>query len=94
MYHPEEKNLWFFGGYDSAKIYNDLWKWDHDNGWEEIHPFSDYNRPGYYIEMDFNNINYPGSRFSPGYCIGYGSDGRDSLWLFGGYGYGDENSGK
>lgn len=92
LFHPKKNTLWLFGGNAGSIIYNDFW-YRRNNDWENVRPYDGNKLYGTYEEKGFNELNYPGARYSSNYCIHYGRGKNESIWIFGGYGY-DANDGK
>lgn len=86
-----DDNLWLFGGIGYAEsglggLLNDLWKFDGYN-WTWISGNKTTSINGAYgIKGISDENNYPGGRYEAVSWV----DSEDNLWLFGGYGY-DEN---
>jgi hypothetical protein len=79
-------NLWLFGGLAgrmSAKLFNDLWKFDGTN-WTWVSGDNKLHLRGVYGTKGIaNDMNKPGARNGGISWI----DSKGNLWLFGGYGY-------
>jgi hypothetical protein len=79
-------NLWLFGGQTgriSARLLNDLWKFDGTN-WTWVSGDSKANQRGDYGTKGVAaSTNKPGARYG---SISW-TDSKGNLWLFGGYGY-------
>jgi hypothetical protein len=79
-------NLWLFGGQTgriSARLLNDLWKFDGTN-WTWVSGDSTVNKPGGYGTKGIAaGTNKPGARYG---SISW-TDSTGNLWLFGGHGY-------
>ncbi|MBI5856094.1 MAG: T9SS type A sorting domain-containing protein [Sphingobacteriales bacterium] len=88
-------NLWLYGGYGfdetSSGILNDIWKYDPvTNNWTWIKGDSLVEQTGIYgVKGVAGAANKPGARYV---CTSW-KDNNDNLWLFGGYGYDEANSG-
>lgn len=88
-------NFWLFGGYgyDQSKqgILNDLWKFDpRTNNWTWMKGDKISDQKAEYGKQEIpNTLNRPGAR----YVSVSWSDVTGDLWLFGGYGYDEVNSG-
>lgn len=90
-------NLWLYGGYgygedtNSAGILNDIWKYDPlSNIWTWIKGDKTIEQVGFYGTKGISNpANKPGAR----YVSSSWKDLNGDLWLFGGYGYDENNSG-
>lgn len=82
-------SLWLFGGYgvgtaDSSGQLADLWKLDSTGLWTWAGGAAGANAPGQYGTRGVPSPwSYPGGREAP---VAW-SDGKGSLWLFGGYGW-------
>lgn len=90
-----DDNLWLFGGYgyDGAAIgmLNDLWKYDPStNQWTWINGDNTVEQPSVYGTQGLTDpTNKPGAR----YVSTCWKDSDDNLWMFGGYGYDENNAG-
>lgn len=89
-------NIWIFGGYghSSNQSYvqlNDMWKYNIANGeWTWVKGSNQGNGFGTYGTMGTANANnIPGSR----YYAKFTKDPSGNLWMFGGVGYSNNNSG-
>ncbi|NHI91836.1 MAG: galactose oxidase [Candidatus Lokiarchaeota archaeon] len=87
-------SFWLFGGVgncvNASGLLNDLWKFDGAN-WTWMSGSDYINQKGYYGEKGVADaINVPGARSSSISWI----DQNGSLWLFGGYGYNNDTSGR
>ncbi|HMK25824.1 MAG TPA: kelch repeat-containing protein [Chitinophagaceae bacterium] len=88
-------NLWLFGGYgynsNSSGILNDIWKYNPStNKWTWIKGDDDVELTGIYGTKGIPDAaNKPGAR----YVSSSWTDHSGNLWLFGGYGYDENNSG-
>jgi Secretion system C-terminal sorting domain/Kelch motif/Galactose oxidase, central domain len=88
-------NLWLFGGYgydnSSTKILNDLWKYNPaSNNWTWVSGDNSLEQVGLYGTKGVaNTTNKPGSRYLSTSWV----DNNNNLWLFGGYGYDEANTG-
>ncbi len=88
-------NLWLFGGYgydeNDPGILNDLWKYNiATNKWTWMEGDKIINQPGVYGTKGVANAaNKPGAR----YVSTSWMDENGDLWLFGGYGYDENNEG-
>lgn len=85
-------NFWLFGGYSNSApgSMNDMWKYDPVNDlWTWI-AGSDATINGIYGTLGVSDaLNIPGSRLN---TVGW-FDASNTLWLFGGHGYGSSGSG-
>lgn len=88
-------NLWLYGGYgydtSNSGILNDIWKYNPvTNNWTWIKGDNAVEQVGVYGTKGVANaINKPGAR----YVSTSWADQSGNLWLFGGYGYDENNSG-
>ncbi len=84
-------NYWLFGGLENAGFLNDLWKYNEaSNVWTFMKGDSTPNRVAVYGTLGQpNSLNKPGSRTGSVMWKG----GLDTLWLFGGSGYGNSEQG-
>jgi len=91
----EDGNFWLFGGYgydeNSLGILNDMWKYNpNDNKWTWVNGDKNINQKTVYgVKGIAATGNKPGAR----YVSTCWKDADNNLWLFGGYGYDETNSG-
>lgn len=90
-----EGNLWLFGGYgydgSALGMLNDLWKYDPSiNKWTWVNGDNTIEQKSVYGTKGISaSTNKPGAR----YVSTSWKDADDNLWLFGGYGYDENNVG-
>lgn len=88
-------NLWLYGGYGfnstGSGILNDIWKYDPaTNQWTWLKGDDTIEATAVYGTKGISNAaNQPGSR----YVSSSWNDADGNLWLFGGYGYDENNTG-
>ncbi len=83
-------NVWLFGGNTNSGMRNDLWKFDPTtNQWTYVSGTTSAYAYGNYGTQGVGSTgNYPGCR----YLGAMVSDNNGNLWLFGGYGFGFNQS--
>jgi len=88
-------NLWLFGGYgydgSSSGVLSDLWKYNPaTNEWTWVKGNNIIEQKAVYGQKDVANVtNSPGARYISTSWV----DVSNNLWLFGGYGYDENNQG-
>ena len=94
-YDSSTQEFWVFGGHENSGVilnsFNDLWRYRmNDSTWTWMSGSDTTDEPGVYGEKGVaNSTNVPGARWG---AVGWYDRSRQEFWLFGGHGFGYDNS--